>query len=270
MKIDWSKALGDGLRFGFHPKRWLQLFVVDAVFLSLILYAIYSNLSDMIYIISSLGIAADRFLIMSLLNYILIPVFVFIVWFLVRIWMQGSIIYQGWKTKDSEIGKSWRFACRKYPSLLLALLIITLVSVLVSMIPYIGFILAIVISWIFYFALQAIIIRNIGFYEGLEDSYKIFRKHPFEVIVIWLVILIVNIVIFGIFALPFAYLLLANIFYLAQTTGLASLLLMLKEQMLFFVTAGLILLIGISITTAFTLKAQVEFYLQLRKRFRIF
>jgi hypothetical protein len=270
MKVDWSKALGDGLRFGFHPKRWLQLFAVDAVFISLILYAIYFNLSDMIYIFSSLSAGADGFLILSLLKYIWIPVLIFAVWRLVRIWIDGAIIYQGWKTKDSEIGKSWRFACRKYPSLLLALLIITLVSGLVLIIPYIGFILAIVISWIFYFALQAIIIRNIGFYEGLEDSYRIFRKHPFEVIVIWLAILIVNIVIFGIFALPFAYLLLTNIFYLAQTTGLASLLLMLKEQVVFFVASGLILLIGISITTAFTLKAKAEFYLQLRKRFRIF
>jgi len=270
MGIDWSKALSEGFRFGFHPKRWLQFFILDAVFLSAILSAVYFNISDIIYIISSLSTEADRFLIMNLVNYILLPVFVFIVWFLVRIWMQGAIIYQGWKAKNSEIGKSWRFACKKYPSLFLAMLIITLISTLVSMIPYIGFILAIVVPLIFYFALQAIIIRNIGFYEGLEDSYRIFRKHPFEVILIWLVIMVVNIVIFGIFALPFAYLLLMNIFYMAQNTGIASIILIFREQMLFFVTAGLILLVGISITTSFTLKAQVEFYLQLRKRFRIF
>ncbi|NIO22396.1 MAG: hypothetical protein GTN38_00020 [Candidatus Aenigmarchaeota archaeon] len=269
MRIDWSKALSEGLRFGFHPKRWLQLLVVDAVFVSVIISSIYLNLSDIVYIISSMRTGADRFLVMSLLNYILIPVFVFIVWFLVRIWMQGSIIYQGWKTKDSEIGKSWRFACRKYPSLFLAILIITLVSMLVSVIPYMGWVLAIVVSWIFYFALQAVIIRNVGFYEGLEDSYKIFRKNPFEVIIIWLIVLIVNIVIFGIFALPFAYLLLTNLFYLAQNTGIASIILMFREQVILFATSGLILLMGISIATTFTLKAQVEFYLQLRKRFRI-
>jgi len=270
MKIDWSKALGEGLKFGFHPKRWFQLFVVDVFFISIIFYAIYLSISDIIYIISSLGAGADRFLFFSLLNYILIPAVVFIIWFLVRIWINGSIIYQSWKTQNKEIVKSWRYSCKKYPSLFLAILIITLIAMLVSIVPYIGWILSIIVSLVFYFALQVIIIRNTGFYEGLDDSYKIFRKNPFEVIIIWLIILIVNIVIFGVFALPFASFLLSNIFYLAQNTGVASLILMFKERMLFFVISGLILFVGISIAGAFTFKAQVEFYLQLKKRFRIF
>lgn len=270
MRVNWSKPLSEGLKFGFHPKRWLQLLVVDVFFLSIIFSAIYLNLSDMVYLISSLSTGADRFLIMNLLSYIWIPVVVFILWIIVRIWMNGSIVYQSWKPQDREIGKSWRYACRKYPSMLVAIVIITLLAMLFSVIPYIGWVLSIIISWIFYFTIQAIIIRNRGFYEGLVDSYDIFRKNPFEVIIIWLIIAVINIVIFSVFAFPMASLLFVNIFYLTETAGVASLFLLLKEQMVFFVISGLILLIGISIATAFSLKAQVEFYLQLKKRFRIF
>ncbi|NIO21444.1 MAG: hypothetical protein GTN76_12065 [Candidatus Aenigmarchaeota archaeon] len=270
MKINWSKPLGDGIKFGFHPKRWLQLLVVDIVFLSVILSVFYFSLSDIAYVISSMGTEAGRFLALSLLSYIWIPILVFFLWFLVRIWMQGAIVYQSWKTKDKEIGKSWRYACRKYPSILVAIIIVALISILFSIVPYVGWILSIIISWIFYFALQAIIIRNTGFYEGLDDSYKIFRKNAFEVIIIWLLIVIVNIVIVAIFALPFVSLLFANLFYLAKTTGVGSIFLMFRDQMALFVTSGLILFIGVSISTAFTMKAQVEFYLQFKKRFRIF
>ena len=270
MRINWSKALGDGLKFGFHPQRWLQLLVVDVFFLSVIFSFVYLNLSDIFYLFSSLSTGADRFLVMSLLSYIWIPVVFFILWFIVRIWMNGSIVYQSWKTKGSEIGKSWRYACRKYPSMLFAIVIITLLATLFSMIPYIGWMLSIIISWIFFFTVQAIIIRNTGFYDGLVDSYEIFRKNPFEVIVIWLITAIISVVIFSIFALPMASLLFVNVLYLTETAGIASLFLLLKEQMVFFVISGLILLIGISVATAFTLKAQVEFYLQLKKRFRVF
>jgi hypothetical protein len=270
MRINWSKPLSEGLKFGFYPHRWLQLFAVDLVFVSLIISLVYSSLSDIAYIISSMKTETGRFLVLSLLSYIWIPIIILILWFIVRIWINGAIIHQSWKTKNSEIGKSWRYACRKYPSLLVAIIIIGLLSILVSIVPYVGWILTIVFSWIFYFTLQSIMIRSRGFYEGLDDSYKIFMKNPFEVIVIWLIIAIVNVVIIGIFALPLASLLLANIFYLANASGVASLLLMFKDQLAFFLISGLLFLIGVSIATAFSLKAQVEFYLQLRKRFRIF
>lgn len=270
MKINWSKPLSEGIKFGLHPKRWLQLFVVDIVFLSVVVSLIYFSLSDIAYIISSMRTEAGKFLLFDLFNYIWLPIIVFLLWFIVRLWMKGSIIYQSWKTKSSEIGKSWNYSCKKYPSLLVAVVITTLLSFLVSLIPYMGWLLTVVISWLFYFALQSIIIKNLDFYGGLEDSYKIFKKNPFEVIVIWLLIGIVNIVIVSIFALPFAFLMLANVYYLAKTTGIASILLMFKEQISLFLASGLIFLVGISISAAFTLKAQVEFYLQLKKRFRIF
>lgn len=270
MKMNWSKPLSEGLKFGFHPKRWFQIFIIDAIFLSIILSAIYFNISNITYIVSSLRTVADRFLILTLLNYILIPAAIFIIWFLVRIWINGSIIYQSWKTKDSEIRNSWGYSCKKYPSLFLAILIISLLSILFSIIPYIGWFLVIIISWIFYFALQSIIIKKKGFYEGLSDSYGIFTKNPLEVIVIWLVITILSGVIVGIFAVPLISILFLNIFYLIQTAGISSVILLFKEQIVLLTISGLIFLIGTSITTAFSMKAQVEFYLQFKKRFRIF
>jgi hypothetical protein len=267
MKINWGKTILEGLKFGFHPKRWLQIFGIDLIFISLILISILSNLSDIFFILSELE--QSPFMIGSLLGYLMIPFILFVIWILVRLWMEGSIIYQSWKTKNSEIQKSWTYACKKYPSLLVAQIIIIILVGLVSMIPYAGWLMGIVITWILFFTFQIIIIKNSGFYEGLSGSYSIFKKNPLEIIIMWLLIAIISSLISIVFAIPLIAMFLGFVFTASEIVPLGFVALI-RSQLALLIIGGYIFFIGTSIAKSFSLKTQVGFYLQIKKRFKLF
>lgn len=270
--VEYGKALSRGLSFGIKPKRWLQLFILDIIFISIGLAIVLPNLPEIISILATsnqdftmflpfIGVAASVFA-------------VFIVWILVRLWFTGAIVHQSYKEKD-KISNSYRIAGRKYGHLFLATLIVTIILMAVNMIPYVGWVIAIILSWVFFFIVQGIMVSNMGFAKTIENSYHIFRKNPPQVFLAWLFIAIVTFVIYIIFSIPAMFLMfgmfasLIPMFTgttLPQSEALASLSQVIQTNMLALIVVGIILLVGMSIAQIFALKAQTEFYLQLKKK----
>lgn len=275
MKLKWSDTIKRSLRFSIEPKRWGPLFIADVIFIALMLNHLLANLETLVSFLAltTTGIANILFLI----GYVAPVIVGFIIWTLIRLWIMGAIIHQS--HKEREFRDSWKVSCRKYPSLILVVVIIGILAGLLGSIPYIGFILSILVSLAFFFALQAVIVGKHGFYKALVDSWLIFKKRPFKVFLIWLLLAIISLLIVALFSIPlmivvwnlFTTLMMTASLSAASTVALVTLISLLQSYMPVLVATGVILLIGISISKAFALKAQTEFYLQIKKkRFGLF
>lgn len=274
--IDYSGAISKGLRFGVNPKRWLQFFILDLIFLGIGASIILPNIQNMGTLIAGAQDVTNMFQLAGMAFSVLAIV---IVWVLIRIWFAGAMIHQSNKEKD-KIGDSYRIACRKYPSLFVATLIVAIIGMVVNMIPYVGWVVAIIVSWLFFFILQGVIVSKLGFSKTIENSYKIFRGKPFKVFLAWLLITIITMVIYLIFTLPILATTLGmmlpqmGLMGMTQTVTGAELLSSiapgtLQSNIPAMLIGAIIALIGFAIATTFALKSQTEFYNQFKKKFKI-
>lgn len=269
--VDYGKALGKGLGFGIKPKRWLQFFILDLVFLSIGLAITLPNLSDILPVI--MGGSQDLAAALQIGVFAVSIMIVFVVWMLIRTWFVGSIVHQSYKEKD-KISNGFRIAGRKYLHILVAMIIVGIIAGAVSMIPYVGWIIAFVVSWIFFFFVQGIVVSNMGCIRTLQNSYRIFRNKPLQVFLAWLLIAIVTLVIYFVFSIPMMILMFWAMVPLipsqASPEVISALSQMLYTNLPTIMVVGIIALIGFSISQVFALKAQTEFYLQFKKKFKIF
>ncbi len=275
--IDYSGAISKGLRFGVNPKRWLQFFILDLIFLGIGASIILPNIQNMGTLIAGTQDVTNMFQLAGMAVSVLAIV---IVWVLVRIWFAGAMIHQSNKEKD-KIGDSYRISCRKYPSLFMATLIVSIIGVVVGMIPYyVGLILSIIVSWLFFFILQGVIVSKLGFSKTIGNSYKIFRGKPLKVFLAWLLITIITTVIYLIFTLPIMATTMGifvpqmGLMGMTQPISGAELLSSiapgtLQSNIPMMLVGAIIALIGFAIATTFALKAQTEFYNQFKKKFKI-
>jgi hypothetical protein len=269
--VDYGKALSKGLSFGINPKRWLQFFILDLVFLSIGLAVALPNLSEIIPVM--MGGSQDLAGAVQIAGFAVSIMLVFIVWVLIRLWFMGAIVHQSYKGKD-KISKSFSVAGRKYLHILVAIIIVTIIAGAVSIIPYVGWIIAIVISWIFFFVLQGIVVSNMGFVGTLQNSYRMFRNRPLQVFLAWLLIAIVTLVIYFVFSIPMLILMFWAIIPIIPSLAgaqmppeaISALSQMLYTNLPALIVVGVIALIGFAISQVFTLKAQTEFYQQLKKK----
>ncbi|MFQ5647887.1 MAG: hypothetical protein ACE5FW_01505 [Candidatus Aenigmatarchaeota archaeon] len=270
MAIKWGEPLVKGLKFAVHPKRWLLFFIIDLVFLGSAAWIVLSNLSA--FTSALVTITTDVTAVSSLLGYIAGVVVLLIVWGLLRIWAMGAIIHQSFKEKDA-VKKSFSISFKKYPSLLLATIIIGVIAALVGWVPYIGWIISIVVGLIFFFVVQGIIVKGSGAFKAINESWKIFKGSPFKVFLMWLLIVIIGGAISLIFALPALGMVLGLMLSAGQTTGAAAMAAVLFSVMttpVNFVAVFVIFLVGSAVSMCFSLKAITEYYLQVRKRFKVF
>lgn len=175
MAVKYSETVRKGLVFGFSPLRWMPIFVVDIVFFSLFVVTVLT----------------DNFLIASLLGGLTSPanlatsglgglVAMVVVWFVVRLWVTGGIIHQ--TVKEREFVESWRVALKSYPSLLGAMVIVLVISLVVGLVPYLSSLLSVLVGVVFFFPLQAVIIKKRSAWKALKDAYSLFWKYrdPFS------------------------------------------------------------------------------------------
>jgi hypothetical protein len=323
---DYWKALEKGISFGINPRRWLQFFILHAVFFCIGLSIAFPMLAEIVQIIATNP--QNMMAMLSVAGSALSLIAVFIVWALASLWLSGAMVHQSHKEKDS-IGRSLGVSGRGYVSMLLAMIIVGLISAAVGVVPVIGTVLVFMFSAIFFFILQGVILSNLGFASSIENSWDIFRKNinkfrasfrsgPF---VLWLILVlvlaavsagaamsawmlapvallgwisaslmvtliiysrifriyvilaIVSFIIFGIFMIPAAMLFFAyfgtQFLAPAAYTGerfTGVLVQAMESGMAYFIVSGAVAIVGISISQAFALKAQTEFYKQLKKK----
>lgn len=268
MKIKWGATLKNGLNFCWYPKRWLPFFVLDFLIIFGIFTFIYYNITSLIYISAALT-TQDISLLLSYLPLFLSIIILLILWFFLRLWITGAVIHQSYKAK--EFRNSYNIAYKKYLSLIGVALVISILNYLFGLIPWVGFILTILITLIFFFAFQGVIIKSSGFYEALINSWKIFKNNILRVFIMWLLIAIISLLIISIFSIPIVALFLFILANVSIESPLLSFLLSIQSNLPFLIITGIIFLIGTAISNVFSLKTQTEFYLQIvKKRFKLF
>jgi len=270
MKIDYPKIMSKAFHFSYQPKRWIPFFFLDAIFGFFALF-IFLNSSDAIMdiVTNSMAQPSDVGSTMLILNGMLYAGIVFVLWALVRIWISGAIIHQSHKEKESN--KSWNISKNKLLPMIIATFLTSVIGMIGGFIPTVGWVVSLVLGWMFMFIIQAIIIDNLDSVESIKKSYHIFTKSPFDIFIIWLLVLIVSLSITFVFALPLIGSFIGSVVTMAvaesaSTESLAFLTLALQENLLMSVGLGLVALVGISISSIFSLKAQTEFYLQATKK----
>ena len=268
--VDFGKTVANALRFSIDPKRWLPIFALDAVFglafLSYIITNIYALTSIMGAATSGLEVAS------GIIGVGLTVLAMGIIWFLIRLFISGALIHQSMKPK--EIRKSCDVAVKWFIHLFLASVIVSILSVIVSWVPAVGWLLSIIIGIIFFFAMPAVVAGKQGFVEALRDSYRLFRYKFSDVFISWLLVVVITIIIIFLFMIP-ASMAAASVLFpslegLSAGTAGEEVLAILVANGWSLVPAGLVFLVGVAITTAFSINATTNFYLQLKKKHVIF
>ncbi|MCX6814747.1 MAG: hypothetical protein NTY20_03810 [Candidatus Aenigmarchaeota archaeon] len=266
MNIDYAQAMKKAFTFCLEPKRWLPFFIVDLAFLSVALALIMANSLFFIYLIAGIqditlfGNAAVFFLELLILC---------IAWLLVGLWISGAVIHQSYK--EREFGKSWKVSRKRYFSLLGVAAVTAIIAFIVAVIPAVGWIISIFVGLVFFFAMQSVIVKENGFMNALEDSWKIFKHQPFKVFLMWILIAVLSLIILAIFSIPLLALIFRMVIDISvggQVTAatLMSLIYTIENQLPLLVISGIIFVLGMAISRVFSLKAQTEFYLQLKKK----
>ncbi len=266
MEIDYAEPLKKAFRFCMEPKRWLPFFIVDLAFLSVAITLILANSLFFLYLIAGIQ---DISLLEGAGVFFLELIALFIAWVLVSIWISGALIHQGYKEK--EFGKSWTVSRKKYLSLLGVTAVTALIAFIGGIVPYVGWVISIFVGLAFFFGMQSVIVKGNGFMKALKDSWKVFRHQPFKVFLMWLLIAALALLIIVVFAIP----ILALLFNIVKdftasggnitTDTIMNLVFTIENQLPLLVVSGIIFVLGMAISRAFSIKAQTEFYLQLKK-----
>jgi hypothetical protein len=266
MKLDYGRSISRAFNFGFSPKRWLPLLLLN---LTLFMIIISFILISIPLIGAFFGGQPTSAMTMSVLGIVIPLVLVTVLWWLVAVWITGAIIHQTYK--ENEYMKSWKLSFNRYLYLLAAMLLVAIITGLAGMIPYVGWVISIIFGIMLFFTMQGVIITKLGPIESLKNSYEIFRKEPLDVFLVWLIALVISLVIVGIFAIPaiifFIGLLIPLISQSVTQAGVFSGLLTASQPGLsILVASGILIVIGMSIAQAFSFKLQTEFYLQFKKK----
>jgi hypothetical protein len=149
------------------------------------------------------------------------------------------------------------------------MIVVALITIIAGLVPYIGWILAIIVGLMFFFVKPAVVVKKLSFDNSLRDSYYIFRKDPVTVFLIWLVVSIISVIILFVFFMPLLLTILntiAPLLFQMSSTAVASLVVVsLMENIWLLALGGEVFLIGVAITEVFKLKSETDFYLLFKK-----
>ncbi len=267
--INFGDALRKGLRFCIEPKRWLPLFILDATVFGIVIHTLLTGMNSIME--SLIEIEGNSMAPFPVAGYFIGLLLLGVMWYVIRLWILSSLVHQSIKPMDIE--KAYRLSFSMLHKVIAATLLLAIISSIVGTIPLAGWIFSIIISLMFFFMMQGIIIDKLGVITTLKNSYGIFRKDPFDVFVVWFLIAIISTLILGLFSLPLVASFFGVFFSAVGLTGtidsgaMALLLIYLQENVVHFVAMGLVALLGVDVSQVFSIKAQTEFYLQLKKKF---
>jgi len=253
--IKWMKSVNLGLKFSVSPKRFLPFLFSDMAAVLVIMVIASSNAALMDMALSGGAMPAEAISVLAA------GVIIFGIWMIVNLWITGAIIHQSRKPK--EYNESWRITFKRLPALILVLIVVSVVSFAVSLIPYAGTLLSFIIAVSFLFVNQFIILDSTGFSKSLVSSVMTFRKKVLGTIFAWLLSVVFATLIISVFTIPmFASFFLFGSEYAGEDI-LTSL--QMYPDNVWVYACGLILMLGIAISRVFAIKYLTEVYTQFKK-----
>ncbi|UCD02932.1 MAG: hypothetical protein JSV63_04075 [Candidatus Aenigmatarchaeota archaeon] len=253
-EIRWAQPIKPGLRFASEPKRFLPFFFTDLATTILVMITVTANLSLIQAVLSEQILPTEMFYSLAA-GMILLGVLI-----VVNLWITGAVIHQS--RKPEEFTESWRLSFNKLPTLILALIVVSLITLLFLVIPYIGIFLAAIILL---FVNQYIMVDNKGFWESIVSSAKTFRNRIPSVFFAWLFSVVVALVIVGAFSIPMAVHSLYSGVNLSPQDFTVDAQLYQASPALYSI-ALIIMVLGTSISKTYGLKYLTEIYLQFKRK----
>jgi hypothetical protein len=256
-KVSWSDAISKSLRFSVRPKRFLPFFITDLIMVLLLLVLI-GGTTDLMTLVSY----AEGMLPVEAAAVLAWGSVLMVVWVLVSVWVTGAVIHQG--ANPDDFRGSWKASLARMPSLVGALIVVSLVSVMASLVPFIGIVLSFFVSLLFFFVNQVVVLEKGRFDRALSASVRTFRRKAGNVIVAWLLDTLVGIAIVAVFMIPIFILLSYTIYSVGPLATDEEMMAMVAGPQ--FQLAIVIMMFGLSISKTFNLAFITEVYLQLKKK----
>ncbi|HLD48757.1 MAG TPA: hypothetical protein VJB11_00165 [archaeon] len=259
-----GKPISTAFRYAFSPQRIAPFFALNLVIAA-------SLLGILFYVIEMLP-SFSMSLFFSLIGLIAAFVIVFIVVFLVKLFFLGVITDNSklfYQKKVLPLRKSYPIAKSKYLSMLGAFLLMGIIVFVVGIIPLIGFIFVIVLSWMFLFVMQFVLINNEKAVDSLKKSYEFFMNNKLDVFVFWLIITLIDIALTIIVFIPviIALLSIAPVVMGAALSGnFVSLFSIIKSNIALFAIAGIISALLFSYKEVWKQSALTFYFLQFKKK----
>jgi len=257
-----GKSIQEAFSFALSPKRVAIFFALDLLILFSLSYFFSSLFS--VYQITS-GVA--NFLT-SLSLFIVVMIFTFFISF----WIQGALIDQArYFPKDKPLEESFKYSSSRYLPLLGAAILLGIISFIASIIPFIGFILVVLISLIFFFLQAIIVIDKNGIIDSFKRSYQIFMKRGLTVLGAWLASSLIFFVIILVAGIPLLAMLIGTFLEFIVGSGAPSAQVVppvtfdIVRSPLFQISL-VIFALGLAFASVFMIGVQARLYINLTKK----
>ncbi|MCD6558044.1 MAG: hypothetical protein J7K31_03390 [Candidatus Aenigmarchaeota archaeon] len=252
-KLKISDALEKALHFAFQQKTFLPYFIFQLVVFAFLGIPMLNMVSQ---IIAKNPVAAAS-AVTSNFGIMIIGIVIAVV---LGVIIQGTYIHN-YKNKKS-LKVSFDFAKKRFWSLLAVLIVTGILTTIISLIPWVGWILSIIVTLGLVFGLQAVIVDKKDCVEALKTSWRIFRKEWLKVLLSIIAMAIVAIIIQGLFVIPLFFVMVSAAISFVDIGSLSAL----AQHSGLLLLTGLVFLIGTAITKVFQIAFLTEIYMKLKGR----
>jgi hypothetical protein len=267
MTVDFGKIFGKALRYSFSFDRMLPFFVIDL----LIILSIIIFVDSIVNVIPYMGMDLTKLPLAvqgSMVGFVSIAlgfIAIIVILSLISLFLSGVITDNArlaYGKKEKHITASFGIAKKKYWSILGATILVMIITWIANLVPFIGWIITIVVSWLFLFIIQSVIIANKGAVDALKDSYNLFMKNTRGVLIFWLMFSIIGILIILVALIPVGIIALPIIF----SAKSLSIMTLLRSNMILVFVCGVILAAFLAYLSVFQEAARTFFYLNIKKK----
>jgi hypothetical protein len=222
---------------------------------------------------ASAGLSLFIMLFTYFFGFIIIGGIVLIIVWLAHLYFQAAVVDNARKymtKKSTPLSGSFDIAKKKFWSVFGATVLATVIAVIAGMVPVIGGIIALVLSWFFLFILQFVVIANKNAVDSLKHSYGFFMKNKLDVFLFWLILMLVSLLLFIVAMIPLmiaAFPIILAFLQIAISNGsFLSLMPLIKQNMVNLFVGGIVSMAILSYITVFQEGASTFFFMQKTKK----
>lgn len=269
MAVDFGRIFGKALSYSLSFDKLLPFFALNALFFSFVVFSIDSLIDFLPYVeadLNSMPMAAK----LSLGGFVSVA-FVFIllafILALAKIFLSTAVTENArlsYGKKDKPLAASFKTVKNRYFSVLVATLLVSIIGMVASSVPVIGWLLNFFVSLLFLFIIQSIIISNKDAPGSLRDSYKLFMQNKFNVILFWFIMTLIGFFIIFIAIMPLALALVP--LFVSGAIDKYSLLFFVRDNIGMFFACSILFSVAAAYLDVFTEAAKTFFYIGLKKK----
>ncbi|WP_455278147.1 zinc ribbon domain-containing protein [[Eubacterium] cellulosolvens] len=192
-----TDIIGSSFKPSMNVANFLIVFLPMVLFFMTILYVAPKIFFLIVQNISAIEASTVGFaeFIISLLGMISILIVALSLYFLFSIYQAGVVIHNIGNRISGEskpYAKSLRIGFSRYPSIFVAAILLSVLSILIGSIRYIGWLLNLIISCAFLLVYQTVVIDLKGFADGFKRSIEYLRNYPTSYIIVYIIMIIIG------------------------------------------------------------------------------